>query len=127
MRVSARELIFGRSDRLKVFVSSKMAGGALKNERAAAVRIIERFESMRAWHWERDAVAGTFYSEEECVGNAATSEALVLILEEELTAVTRKEYLAAKRAGAHRIIVHRTGVHRSRRPTDHRPGPVRYL
>src|SRR3954447_15784974 len=113
MVVSARELIFGRADRLKVFVSSKMTGGVLKPERRAAVRIIERFPSMRAWAWERDAVAGAYYSEEECVGNAATSEALVLILEDELTQVTRKEYIAAKRAGAHRIILHRTGVRRS--------------
>jgi tetratricopeptide (TPR) repeat protein len=113
MVMSARELIFGRADRLKVFVSSKMAGGVLKDERSACVRGIERFPSMRAWAWERDAVAGTYYSDEECVGNAATSEALVLILEDELTDVTRKEYLAAKRAGAHRIIFHRTGVART--------------
>jgi tetratricopeptide (TPR) repeat protein len=115
MAVSARELIFGRSSQLKVFVSSKMAGGALKPERQAAVRKIESFPSMRAWHWERDAVAGTFYSEEECVGNAATSEVLVLILEDELTEITRKEYFAAKRAGAHRVVLHRTGVGRSTR------------
>lgn len=113
MDISARELVFGRADRLKVFVSSKMADGALKAERRAAIKIIERFPSMRAWAWERDAIAGSYYSEEECVGNAATSDALVLILEDELTRTTRKEYAAARRAGAHRIILHRAGVPRS--------------
>lgn len=114
MAVNAHELIYGRDDRLKVFVSSKMAGRALESERAAAVEHIERFPSMRAWAWERDAVAGSFYSEEECVGQAATSDALVLILEDDLTDITRKEYLAAKRNGTHRIILHRTGAKRSK-------------
>jgi tetratricopeptide (TPR) repeat protein len=113
MVLSARELIFGRPDRLKVFVSSKMAGGALNAERRASRDVIDGFPTMRAWLWERDAVAGTFYSEEECVGNAATSDALVLILEDELTPVTRKEYRAAKHAGSHRIILLRTGIERS--------------
>jgi len=47
---AAHELIFGRGERLKIFVSSKMAGGALATERAAVVEAIESFAStMRPW------------------------------------------------------------------------------
>jgi tetratricopeptide (TPR) repeat protein len=109
---SASELIFGRADRLRVFVSSKMSEGSLKRERRAAAKIIKGFLSMEPWLWETHAKAGPFPSEEECVGFASTSDALILLLEDELTGITRKEYRAAKRAGAHLIIVHRAGVKR---------------
>jgi hypothetical protein len=84
----------------KVFVSSKMAGGAFAAERAAAVEAIDAFPLSRAWAWERDADAGPYCSEPECVRHAGTSDALVLILGDELTPVTRKEYDAAYAAGA---------------------------
>jgi tetratricopeptide (TPR) repeat protein len=112
--LSARELIFGRPDRLKVFISAKMASGALKDERVASAEVVERFEGMSAWYWERDATAGSYYSVEECIGEAQTSDALVLILEDDLTEVTRKEFQAARRGGANLIVLVRAGVMRSR-------------
>jgi tetratricopeptide (TPR) repeat protein len=89
-----------------------MSEGSLKHERRAAAKIIRGFPSMDPWLWETHAKAGPFPSEEECVGNAQTSDALVLLLEDELTGITRKEYRAAKRAGAHLIILHRAGAKR---------------
>lgn len=90
-----------------------MAGGALVEERSAVVETIESFPTMRSWHWERDGIAGNYSSVEECVGNAATSDALVLLIEDNLTPITRKEYAAAKRAGVETIVLHRTDVVRS--------------
>jgi hypothetical protein len=76
----------------KIFVSSKMVGGALSDERAAAIEAIDEFPLTRAWAWERDAHAGPYSSERECVAQAGTSDGLVLIVDDELTPVTRKEF-----------------------------------
>jgi tetratricopeptide (TPR) repeat protein len=113
MSAQSRDELFARPPWGKVFVSSKMSGGALQAERAAAIKAIERFPHLHAWAWERNAAAGPYYSEEECVGHARTSDALVLILEDELTEVTRKEYNAARRRGAHCIVLLKAGVARS--------------
>jgi hypothetical protein len=53
-----------------------------------------------AWYWERDANAGPYSAETVCVGHASTCDGLVLLLGEELTPITEKEYRAALRAGA---------------------------
>jgi tetratricopeptide (TPR) repeat protein len=104
--------LYSRPDYFKVFVSSKMAGGVLVKERAAAAEAAEEFPLARAWYWERDAPAGSYYSEEECVREAGTSDAIVLILEDELTPTTRAEYAAAHAGGATAIILLKEGIER---------------
>jgi tetratricopeptide (TPR) repeat protein len=83
-----------------VFISSQMRDGALEAERTAAVEAVDDFPLSKAWAWESSAPAGPYYSVEECLGQAATADALVLILGEEITEVTRLEYEAALAAGA---------------------------
>lgn len=73
----------------KIFVSSKMNGGALKAERRAAVEAIEGISHWHAWAWESSAAAGPYYSERECVAQAGTSDGLVLIVEDEITPIVR--------------------------------------
>lgn len=84
----------------KVFISSQMGDRSLEAERAAAVEAVDDFPLSKAWAWESGAPAGPYYSVEECVGQAATADALVLILGAEITEVTRLEYEAAHAAGA---------------------------
>jgi|GEM_PF-2969127 len=86
------------ADHLKVFVSSKMKGGALKAQRRRALETIDAFPVTKAWAWERDASAGPYSSEAECVREAGTSDALVLILDEDITPITRAELTAARAA-----------------------------
>jgi hypothetical protein len=95
-----RNELYSRPRHFKAFISSKMADGALRAERTAAIDAVEAFPLGRPWAWEKDAPAGSYYSEEECIRQAGTSDAIVLILEDELTSTTRKEYVAAHAAGA---------------------------
>ncbi len=82
----------------------------LHAEREAAAHAIESTGIARAWYWERDAHAGPYSSERTCVGMAATSDGLVLILARKLTRVTRLEYQAAHQAGAPCFIFVKQGV-----------------
>jgi tetratricopeptide (TPR) repeat protein len=94
-------LLYARpADHWKIFVSSEMASGALREERAAAVTAINNFPIAKAWAWELQASAGPYSSERECVRQAGTSDGLVLILHDELTPVTRAEFEAARQAHA---------------------------
>lgn len=97
---SLSEELFARPDELKIFISSQMRGGVLAFERIAAAEAVERIPSFaRAWYWERDADAGPYCSEPVCLGHAATSDGLILILGRELTPVTRREYEIAYARG----------------------------
>jgi tetratricopeptide (TPR) repeat protein len=107
-----RNELYSRPSYFKAFISSKMAGGVLKAERAAAVEAVTAFPLARPWAWELNAPAGSYCSEEECVRQAGTSDAIVLILEDELTPITRAEYAAAHSGGATAIILLKTGVDR---------------
>lgn len=93
---SLSEELFGRPEYLKVFVSSQMRGNVFASERVAAAACIDATAIARAWYWERDADAGPYSSEEVCLGQAATSDGLVLLLGETLTEITRKEYVVAR-------------------------------
>lgn len=96
-----RNLIYARPPEYwKIFISSKMAGDALKAERIAAIEAVEEFPLSRPWAWERSAEAGPYCSERECVAQAGTSDGLVLIVEDELTPITRSEFDAARSDGA---------------------------
>ena len=108
-----QNLIYERpAEHGKIFVSSKMNGGALKAERRAAVEAIEEFPLTRPWAWEHHAVAGPYCSERECVAQAGTSEGLVLIVEDEITPITRSELKAAQAAGVPIFVMLKTGVAR---------------
>jgi tetratricopeptide (TPR) repeat protein len=107
-----RNELYSRPPYFKVFISSKMAGGALVDERAAAADAVAEFPLARAWSWERDTPAGSYYSKEECVRQAGTSEAIILIVEDELTPITRAEYAAAHAAGATAIVLLKAGFER---------------
>lgn len=101
-----RNEIYSRpANYLKVFVSSKMRDGAFAVERQAAIEAIDGAPYFQAWAWERDAAAGLYYSVEECVRQAGTSDALVLILGDELTEVTRSEFEAATSTGAPAFVM----------------------
>jgi hypothetical protein len=107
--LTVEQEILARPSHLTVFVSSKMSGGTLTRERLAAARAAEGVDVVRAWYWERDANAGPVSALPLCVNQAAASEVLFLILEDELTPVTYKEYLAAKRNGAWCCILIKDG------------------
>jgi len=103
-RALSDEIIYARPERLRVFVSSQIREGILAAERQAAVEAIESHPDYRAWVWERDSAAGPYSSAKVCVKQAQTSDALVLLLADDLTPVTAKEYRAAGRAGVPRFV-----------------------
>jgi hypothetical protein len=103
------EMMFGRPDRLKVFVSSEMRSKALEHERLVVAEAAEETSAHFAWYWERDADAGPYSSERICLGHARTSDCLVLILADKLTDITRQEFYEAKQAGAAVFIFVRNG------------------
>jgi hypothetical protein len=107
--------VFARAPRLRIFISSQMRGGALALERKAAIEHIRSSPYFEPWSWEENAYASPSCSEEVCVGNARNSDGLVLILGEELTPITEKEYLAAKERGVACMILVKEGVSPSRR------------
>lgn len=113
-RSLSEEVVFGRPpDHLKVFLSSKMRGGALAAERQVAIEAIDASPLHRAWAWERDANAGPYSAPKVCISNARTSDALVLILAEDITTMTRKEFNAARKARVPSFILIKDGVTRT--------------
>jgi tetratricopeptide (TPR) repeat protein len=105
---------FGRpTAAARIFVSSHMGRrNVLRAERETAAAAIESTGFARPWSWEHDAHAGPYCSERICVGTAATSDGLVLILARKLTRVTLKEYKAAYAAGVPCFIFIKQGVRR---------------
>jgi tetratricopeptide (TPR) repeat protein len=109
-----RNLIYARPpEDGKIFVSSKMTGDPLKAERRAAIEAIEEFPLASPWAWEDSAQAGPYYSERECLAQAGTSDGLVLILEDEITPITRRELQAAQAAGVPIFVMLKTGFTRN--------------
>lgn len=106
------ELLFGRPPKLKVFISSEMRTHSLDAERVAAAEAVEEVGIHFAWYWERDADAGPYSSEVVCLGQARTSDCLILILGSTLTDITRKEYFEAQGAGASCFIFTKVGTDR---------------
>ena len=100
MKRNLDDILYERSDELKVFVSSQMRGDVLLNERRTADRAIKKTGYATPWLWENDACAGPYSSEVICLGHARTSDGLVLILAQQLTPITQKEYEEADHAGA---------------------------
>lgn len=105
--------VFARRDKLQVFVSSKMRGGQLYGERYAAANAVEATQFAEAWYWERNAAASPFSSETICLGFARNSDSLILILAEDLTSITAKEYEVAWHNGASCYIFLKDGVERT--------------
>lgn len=97
--------MYGRdAQALRVFISSRM-NNTLDAERRAAVETVNRFPHRSSWLWEDDAPAGVYHSERECTGIAGSSDELILILGQDLSAITRAEYEAAKKGGAQRYVM----------------------
>src|ERR1035437_5130257 len=112
-RSLSNEIVNARPEHFVVFVSSQMRDGVLAAERQAAIDAIDSQPWHRAWAWERDAAAGPYSSEEVCVGRAAASDALVLILADDLTKVTAMEYRAAKQAFVPCFVLLKDGASRT--------------
>lgn len=109
------EILYGRdSSRSRVFVSSRM-GANLDVERDAVVRAIKRTSPFQPWSWEENAPAGRRPSEEDCVGFARTSDALILLIAGKLTDIVYREFNAAREGGADLFIFIKDG---SRIPAD---------
>ena len=87
-----------------------MSDGSLNPERKVAIRVVESSPWHKAWAWEISANAGPYSSKRICVANAETSDGLLLIVADELTAMTRAEYRAAGRAGNPRFIFIKDGI-----------------
>lgn len=98
--LSIGDELFLRPSTFKIFISGKMRGAPLKDERVAAAEAVETTQFAHAWYWERDANAGPYSSENVCVGHARTSDGLILLLGRSLTDITRAEFRAAHGAGA---------------------------
>jgi hypothetical protein len=96
---SLTEELFGRSNHLTIFVSSKMAGGVYVAERSGCADTVDGTGVARAWYWERDANAGPYCSEDVCLGHAATADGLILIVGDEITPITMREYEVAQARG----------------------------
>jgi hypothetical protein len=109
----SEEMAFGRPPFLKVFVSSRM-NGSLDDERAAAIEEIGSFPVVEPWAWERSAYAGAYCAVAVCVGEARTSDVLILILGRDLSDITEREYRAAAAARVNCIILVKEGVRRVR-------------
>lgn len=103
------DAVYSRAPLLKVFVSSVMRG-SLMPDRAAAAAAVESTSMHSAWYWERDADAGPYCSKGICLGHARTADCLLLLLEDDLSAITRAEYLEAKRHHVPRFVFLREGA-----------------
>jgi tetratricopeptide (TPR) repeat protein len=101
-----------RQDKATIFVSSKMHGGALRAERDAVIAAVQELPLTDPWAWETSADAGPYCSESECIRQAGNSDGLVLIVDDEVTPITRKEAAAARRGGAPVFLMLKTGAER---------------
>ena len=107
--VGIAERLYGRPGPAKVFVSSKMRGDPLKAERKATIGAIRSLRPLaEPWAWETSGNPGPYSAAAVCVGQARTSDGLVLLVGDSLTAITRREYRAAKSAGAACFVLTRT-------------------
>jgi hypothetical protein len=88
------EEVNGRPESLVIFISSRLAG--YKGVRQRCAETIEATGMMQAWYWERDAHAGPASAPHVCLWRVGTSDALILIVGEELSHITRQEYEAAR-------------------------------
>jgi hypothetical protein len=117
-RLLADERVYGRGDRLKVFISSEMRSGKLTEHRLAAVKAVEELPRHHAWHWERDGSIGSYSALPECVRHAGTSDVLILILGSDLTPTTHAEYEEAVAQGAVCCIFVLEGVRQKQEVKD---------
>ena len=99
------EVIYARDPlHLRVFISSEMRTGELTKARRATAAAISETGFHNPWWWEKNGIAGQTCAEAICLGNARTSDYLILILGSQITDITRAEFLAAKESSATVII-----------------------
>ncbi len=96
----SRDDLYSRPLEPKIFISSEMRSKTLSEERVSAATAVESTGRARAWYWERDSLAGPYSSESVCLGQAKTSDGLILLVTDSITQIVRDEYLAAHNAGA---------------------------
>lgn len=106
------ERLYGRPSRLKIFISSQMRDGVLDDERRAASETVQKLPFAFPWWWEGNAFAGPYCAETVCVEQARSSDGLILILGEQITPITAREYEAARDSGASCYIFIKEGPHR---------------
>lgn len=99
-----------KDDELQVFISSIMRTPELAEERKAAIEIIDSNQYLKAWHWEKCACAGPFPPMELCLAAVAESHMLILLLESDITANTRKEHELAVKRGIPDMIFVKVGT-----------------
>lgn len=97
--------VYARPTLWKIFISSEMGSGSLRRERKAAAEAINDSGLAIPWRWEKDAQAGPYSCAKVCLGQARTSDGLVLILADRLTRMTRREYLEARSQHVPRYIM----------------------
>ena len=107
--IVGREIVFGRAAHLRFFLSSRMSDHSLDAERRIAARTVMSLGFALPWWWEESGVASPLPAEDICVETARTSDGLLLLLGDSLTDVTRREYEAARDAGAPCFIFIRQG------------------
>lgn len=101
--------MFGTPAVLQVFLSSQMTHDVLSEERAAARRAIEATEVSWCWSWEQHGTAGSFPPMDLCLDEVKRSHALVLVLGDELTENTHKEYSLAAELSIQRAVFVKEG------------------
>jgi len=97
-------------DELQVFISSIMRTVELADERKAAIEVIDSNPYLKAWHWEKCACAGPFPPMDLCLAAVAESHMLILLLESDITANTRKEHELAVKRGIPDMIFVKVGT-----------------
>lgn len=110
-----RELLrssYGSFTPFKIFVSSEMRSGKLSAFRRAAAQAVASTRLAKPWWWEGNSVAGPYSSESECIGNAKTSDGLILILGETITKIVEAEYDAAREERVATFLFLQNGVDR---------------
>ena len=86
------------SGKLQVFLSSRIHGG-FDNERSEVADAVEGTGMAQAWYWERDGYANPEGYREVCILHAKSSDALVMLVDDEISAGMQLEFDAAKAAG----------------------------
>lgn len=92
-----RALQAGQAEMLKIFISSAMRRDVLRKERKTVRKAITAHPFCIPWGWEDWSYPGPYPSIDLCVAEAKKSDALVLILGDELTNPTLREFNAAFR------------------------------
>jgi hypothetical protein len=105
--------VYSRPEHLSVYVSSATTDGELAFERLAAIEAVNSTGIARAWARGLTLDPIDMPDEEECIGRAQLSDALILIIGTDLPPECNNEFSAAYSAGARCVTLLQQGVVRS--------------